>query len=212
MADIWRNLLGLKRVGLHDNFFDLGGHSLLIVRLINEIRLTLGVTLGAIDILQNQTVEMLAHLIAEQLPMTKHELRITQLQKGTTAPRLYFIHAGPDEAGLAELMGPGHAIFAIAVPWPLAWRRAVAAHRRSAMPNIDQVVAPYVTAIKAHLGSSLCVIAGHSHAGTIAVELARQLQNQGGRVEAVILFDTLARLPSFSEVVGTFCDAIGSRS
>ena len=42
VAGIWRDLLQLKRVGLHDNFFDLGGHSLLMIRLINAIRAYIG--------------------------------------------------------------------------------------------------------------------------------------------------------------------------
>ena len=58
------------------------------------------------------------------------------------------------------------------------------------MPNIEQLIAPYVAALSEHLHSSSCVLAGHSYAGIIAFELARRLQNQGGRVEAVILFDT----------------------
>ena len=76
---------------------------------------TLGVSLGAVELLQNQTVEMLARLIAEQQPATKQEPRIVQLQKGSQEPPLYFIHAGPDEAGLATLMGQGRAVFGIVV-------------------------------------------------------------------------------------------------
>ena len=38
LAQIWANLLGLKIVGVHDNFFHIGGHSLLLTRLVSEIR------------------------------------------------------------------------------------------------------------------------------------------------------------------------------
>lgn len=42
IAAIWEDLLGLERVGLADNFFDLGGHSLLGLRLVNQLRDMLG--------------------------------------------------------------------------------------------------------------------------------------------------------------------------
>nr|WP_244167475.1 phosphopantetheine-binding protein [Pectobacterium atrosepticum] len=38
LAQIWQDLLGLDRVGRHDQFFELGGHSLIIVRLIERLR------------------------------------------------------------------------------------------------------------------------------------------------------------------------------
>ena len=38
LAEIWRELLGLKRVGIHDNFFELGGHSLLATQIISSVR------------------------------------------------------------------------------------------------------------------------------------------------------------------------------
>jgi thioesterase domain-containing protein len=93
-------------------------------------------------------------------------------------------------------MDDRHAVFGIEVPWPLAWRDAVAANRKSAFPTMEQLVAPYVAALSAHTGASPCVLAGHSFAGLMAFEAAHQFQRQGGNVEMVILLDTWARSPA----------------
>jgi amino acid adenylation domain-containing protein len=46
LAEIWREVLGIKRVGIHDNFFELGGHSLLSIQAISRIKKATGVRLN----------------------------------------------------------------------------------------------------------------------------------------------------------------------
>lgn len=56
VAEIWCDVLGLGAVGLHDNFFDLGGHSLLLLRLHERLRAELGDVIGLVDLFQRTTV------------------------------------------------------------------------------------------------------------------------------------------------------------
>lgn len=200
LAGIWSELLGVKQVGVHDNFFDLGGHSLLIIRLINEVRKALGFPLRVSEVLQNPTIDLLARLVSES-HATRGEPRVVRLQKGSQEIPLYIMGAGLDESSLAKLIGQGEAVFGTEVPLPAAWIKAVAEGRTSDFPSLEQLIAPHVAALSAHVRSSPCVLAGHSFSGIIAVEVARQLQRQGGQVEAVLLFDTWARLPSLSDLV-----------
>ncbi len=65
IAEVWCGVLKLPEVGLRDNFFDLGGHSLLLVRLQRELRDRLGLNLALVDLFQRPTVASLADLLAE---------------------------------------------------------------------------------------------------------------------------------------------------
>jgi hypothetical protein len=63
VAEVWRNVLDVARVGLHDSFFDLGGHSMLILQVQKELGAVLNRTPSVIDLFQYPTVAALsAHL------------------------------------------------------------------------------------------------------------------------------------------------------
>jgi amino acid adenylation domain-containing protein len=65
IASLWQNVLGVDAVGLHDNFFDLGGHSLLMVRLHGLVCAELGVDVSVTDLFRFSTVSALASFIDE---------------------------------------------------------------------------------------------------------------------------------------------------
>ena len=195
LAHIWRELLRIERVGVDDNFFALGGNSLMIVRLISQVSQRHQLSLRVVDFFRNPTVGQLARLIDAQQPRSRRQPAVVHLQKGQAEPPVYFIYAGPDEFRLAKLMDDRHAVFGVEAPWPLAWRDAVAGNRKSGFPTMEQLVAPYVAALSAHTGASPCVLAGHSFAGLMAFEAAHQFQRQGGNVEMVMLLDAWATPP-----------------
>jgi amino acid adenylation domain-containing protein len=60
MAEIWEEVLGQVRVGVHDNFFALGGHSLMIMRLIGRVRSAFGVELSIRAVFATPTLEAVA--------------------------------------------------------------------------------------------------------------------------------------------------------
>jgi acyl-CoA synthetase (AMP-forming)/AMP-acid ligase II len=64
LAAIWQDILGLARVSVHDNFFDLGGHSLLLMRLHERIRDSFGTNLTIIDIFARPTINDLAAFLS----------------------------------------------------------------------------------------------------------------------------------------------------
>ncbi|MBD2771979.1 amino acid adenylation domain-containing protein [Iningainema tapete] len=64
LARIWSQILGIEQVGIYDNFFDLGGHSLLVTQLIIKVQQTFQVELPLLSLFEMPTVAELAQSIA----------------------------------------------------------------------------------------------------------------------------------------------------
>jgi amino acid adenylation domain-containing protein len=64
IAQIWQEVLGLERVGIHDNFFDLGGHSLLAAEVHGKLRERLQTDLPLVELFRHPTVHALAQTLS----------------------------------------------------------------------------------------------------------------------------------------------------
>jgi amino acid adenylation domain-containing protein len=67
LAAIWREVLGVERVGQHDNFFDLGGQSLLLIRVHQQVQQRLGVELPLVELFRHPTLAALAQRLEQGL-------------------------------------------------------------------------------------------------------------------------------------------------
>ncbi|MDX8001227.1 hypothetical protein FE394_19115, partial [Xenorhabdus sp. Reich] len=63
LAQIWQDLLGLERVGRHDHFFEIGGHSLMVVQLIARIQTEFFIDIPIVSIFQFPKLSELAEVI-----------------------------------------------------------------------------------------------------------------------------------------------------
>ena len=66
IAELWRKTLKIERVGVTDNFFDLGGHSLLVVQLHNQLKQALNVPLSLTDLYQYPTIRSLSEYLSSR--------------------------------------------------------------------------------------------------------------------------------------------------
>lgn len=67
LIDIWRETIGLSTIGKRDNFFTLGGHSILALRIISRINLEYEIEVSTVDLIERQTIESLAELVDDKL-------------------------------------------------------------------------------------------------------------------------------------------------
>ena len=79
LVDIWTELLGVKRLGVEDNFFDLGGHSLLATQLVTRIRTNFTVELTLRDFLKHPTIAGLAELVEESILARSSEAKLSEM-------------------------------------------------------------------------------------------------------------------------------------
>ncbi len=66
LAEIWQELLGVNAIGIHDNFFDLGGHSLVATQILTRLKQDFGATMELNALFEHQTIAELAAAWAEQ--------------------------------------------------------------------------------------------------------------------------------------------------
>jgi acyl carrier protein len=78
IAAVWQEVLGIKKVGLGDNFFDLGGHSLLMVRLRNKLQQALQRDISIIELFQYPTISALARHLSQPALLATQALEGTQ--------------------------------------------------------------------------------------------------------------------------------------
>jgi acyl carrier protein len=95
VAAIWKEILHVDEIGVDDNFFDFGGHSLQVVQVQNRLRETLGVDVPVLKLFQFPTIRALAKFIGEQNSATsasdsfraKIEERVKRRQSAMTIRR-----------------------------------------------------------------------------------------------------------------------------
>ncbi|WP_197371995.1 non-ribosomal peptide synthetase/MFS transporter, partial [Streptomyces clavuligerus] len=126
IAACWAALLGVERVGTHDDFFDLGGHSLLAMRMVAALRKLLGpeARITLMDVFRERTVAALAALAdrsgSERGPSRLlHELTPRQPADRVTLSLVCLPYGGGSAVAyqpLADALPPGVALHAVAVP------------------------------------------------------------------------------------------------
>ncbi len=68
IATVWQDVLQLEKVGIHDNFFDVGGHSLRMVEVCSKLKEHFGPELSIVELFQYPTIHTLASFLSQEHP------------------------------------------------------------------------------------------------------------------------------------------------
>jgi len=181
---IWRKLLQTDTVSIDDDFFDVGGDSLLATELMLELRRLAGYTIPESLLFETATIRG----VAERLSQTQDLQRKSAVRIGaafeSTAPLLFF-HGDWTSGGfylkyLAQKLGPSQPLIAIAP------------HRVGNGPLPSSIPAMAIdrlsTILEAQPNGPFRLV-GHCVGGIVAFETARLLIFGGHRVEVVVMID-----------------------
>jgi thioesterase domain-containing protein/acyl carrier protein len=186
IARIWKDALKLERVGIHDNFFDIGGHSLMAVRVLTRIERELGVRLPLTSFLHSATIAQLAELVDCREDEAQSWAPLVAIQPHGTKTPFFGIH--PVEGGVlfwkdvVMYMPDDRPFYAVQAQGVDGIRPAVA--------RIEDMARMYVAEIQKVQPHGPYYLGGYSLGGEIAFEMAQQFSKLGEPVALLVLFDT----------------------
>ncbi|UFH57438.1 amino acid adenylation domain-containing protein [Spirosoma sp. KNUC1025] len=181
---IWTKLLHTDSIGLDEDFFDSGGHSLLAVQLVNEIQRQTGYSMPVASVFANPTLRKLAtYLKTTEVQAVWHPLVAVKPQ-GDRHP-LFLVHPISGDVGYVYQLAPY-----VAEQQPVYALRAVGLDG-IAKPSvsIEEMAAHYVELITHQQAEGPYSLGGFSLGGIVAFEMARQLTQLGKKVNLVAIID-----------------------
>lgn len=183
LTEIWETVFEKSPIGVLDNFFDLGGYSLLAARLVSEVRRQFGVAIDLSHLIVAPTIAQLAAKLGGGIEDdTSH---LIPLRTSGEKPPLFCIHG----AG-GHVMAYRHMVGSLPPDQPVYGLRASALSDTDVIPNIKELATTYLGDIRAIQKHGPYLLCGMSFGGLVAYEMATMLVSEGDSVAVIALFDT----------------------
>jgi hypothetical protein len=183
---IWEDVLGVHGIGIRDDFFDLGGNSLLAMRMLHRVELACGRAILPSTLFRNPTVEGLAGEMArEVIDESPTLLRVNDT--GTRTP-FFYLHGDLSGGGfyclrLSRALGPEQPFYVLP-PRDVRLETSVA--------SIEEMAAAHLETLRSIKPKGPYVIGGFCIGGLVAYELALQIKAGGDEVEMLFIIDAAA--------------------
>lgn len=191
LKNMWEEVLGVPRIGIHDNYFDLGGTSWQAMNLFADIEKLTGHYLPLATLVQAGTIAELADRLRDQSGSEAWPT-LVQIQAGASDQRpLYLVHGGG-----------GHVLVFTKLARRLPDTQPVYAFQAKGLDgktrpftSVEEMAAHYVEALLTHQPEGPYQLGGYSMGGAVAFEMAQQLTARGHKVAFVGIIDTPAQHP-----------------
>ena len=198
LTELWSEILGIERIGIDDDFFGLGGHSLHAVALFGAISRKYGVDLPLAKLLERPTIAELALLLEpgdrKSIPPSSRRQRrasaagfktLVPLRKSGDKPPIFFASGTGGNVllfhDLVSYMPADRPIYGLQFQGVDGYHDPIA--------TFEEMAERHVTEIRqAHPNGPYC-IGGYSGGSQVAFEIAQQLIAQGAEVSALIVVD-----------------------
>ena len=185
LAAIWEKELRIHPVGVRDNFFDLGGHSLIAVRIFAVIEKQCGIRLPLATLFQAPTIREQAALLRAQGGQVSWS-SLVPLQSQGSRPPFFCVHAiGGNVLEYYELAR------CLGTDQPFYGLQSVGLDgRQQPLETIEAMAAHYLTEVRELQPAGPYYLGGRSFGGMVAFEMAQQLERQGEQTALLAMLDT----------------------
>jgi pimeloyl-ACP methyl ester carboxylesterase len=182
LIEIWTEILKVPTLTIVDNFFALGGTSLLALRMMTEIEKLSGRPLPLSLLLTGATISNLARHIVEA--NNESALPLVTVQANGSRQPIFFLHG--DWAGggfycgrLSQLLGENQPFYALP-PYHSGEPRIL---------TLSEMASHHIAAMKERSPKGPYLLGGYCIGATVAIEMARQLAEAGDQVTQLLLID-----------------------
>ncbi|MEI8396696.1 MAG: alpha/beta fold hydrolase, partial [Rhodospirillaceae bacterium] len=187
LALLWQTILDVPVEDADDDFFLLGGHSVLAVRLVAAVETAFGVRLPLSELFTASTVARMAERIEAHSHAGDWHPVVAVNAAGARTPLICFHPVGGNilcYREMADLLGPDQPVYMIQ-SYGLEDNQPLHA-------TVEAMVSGYLAAMKGAVPDGPLALAGWSFGGLLAWEAACRLQQAGTEIKALILFDSIA--------------------
>lgn len=194
MIEIWQELLHVSPIGIQDDFFALGGNSLLALRMLHQVEAACGKALSPAALFGKATVEHLSDELLTQ-PGGKVPGILTVRAAGERTP-LFYLHG--------DLTGGGYYTMKLSRglggDQPFYTLPPVDVNGAGDLPGIEEMAARHVAAIRSERPRGPYALGGFCLGGLIAFEVAQQLRAAGESVERLVIIDATVENRGFKRL------------
>ena len=183
LKEIWENILSVPDIGLHDDFFDLGGNSFLALRMMKEAEKITGQALPLSLLFAGATIEELSRSLIALGSHDDAHRDLVSIQATGSRPPVFFLHGDWVGGGLycrkiSRELGADQPFFALP-----PYRSA------DGLPSLAQMARHHIAAIRTQVPKGPYVIGGYCIGALVALEVARQLRTEGEEITRLLLVD-----------------------
>ena len=190
---IWSDVLKTREILPDDNFFEIGGNSLLAISILSKIESEIKVDVGLRIFFDNPRLKDFSKYLEKSIAIENEALKnnwpkgaknlIPINARGTKTP-LILIYCGNFSYFLSDFLGSDQPVYGFLDD---TWVTGL----KYGYSSVESLATDYIDQLKRVIPESPYVIGGHSIGGVIAYEMAIQLKKQGNTVPFLTLFDTM---------------------
>ena len=190
LVTIWQSFLGVDKIGIHDDFFELGGDSLLAVQLIAKTNKEFGIQISPHALINEPTIAGVSQAIENiqaNLMIQAPSSLLVRLKSGKSElPSLFLIHPVGGSVyiyrDLANNFSNDHMVYGIqAKGWD---------GQEQALTTIEEMAECYLAIIQKQQPKGPYLLGGASLGGIIAFEIAQQLKKANETIGLLMMIDT----------------------